>query len=311
MRIMTLGLVLVSLTSSLLARDAVDVSGPCAINWSQGLIACEGESAEKQDSYSAKRSAVVVAQRNLLEVVKGVRIDSKTTVRDGLVGNDVITTRVEGVISGAQIISSKYDDTRGSAKVVVQLRMGEDLLKVLLSDPTQLSFNEKVKEIWSNFSFIASANASTYSYKEKVTLEKLLSDMKASKNRAGSKQIEKILAEMNSNFTGMLIDVSDNSGFEKALIVRLVDKNGVELYPAGNLSKKMLQKRNTSVGYVFGHGDAIKNLRVFNKPLEFKASKVYRRKRSNIVLSDAQIVELKKLDPMIFKRAKIVLLLGE
>ena len=311
MRILSLGIVVLSLASSLLARDAIDISGPCTINWTKGLIACEGESATGQESFAAKRAAVVVAQRNLLEVIKGVRIDSQTTVRNGLVGNDVITSRVQGVIRGAEIMSNKYYERKGSAIAYVQLRMGEDLLKALLSDPTKLSFNEKIDALWRNFSIISSANASTYTYQEKATLEKLLGDMKASKNRAGSKQIEDILADMNSNFTGMLIDVSDVNSFEKALIVRLVDKNGKELYPAGTLSKKMLQKRNTSVGYVFGHGDAIKNLRVFNKPLEFKALKVYRRKHSNIVLSDAQIVELKKLDPMIFKKAKIVLLLGE
>ncbi|MGB5964282.1 MAG: hypothetical protein WBF77_03390 [Sulfurimonadaceae bacterium] len=305
--VLTLGL-----TYSLLARDAIDMKGPCMINWTDGLIGCEGESAAGQDSFSAKRVAVVEAQRNLLEVVKGVRIDSQTTVRDGIAGNDVIISRVDGVIRGAQVISNTYNEKRGSATARVQLRMGGDLLKALLSDPTKLSWNEKVEELWNSFSIITPAMASSsYSYKEKVTLEKLLGDMKVSKNRAAVKEIETILSGMDTNFTGMLIDVSDVNGFEKALIVRLVDKNGQELYPAGKLSKKMLQKRATSVGYVFGHGDAIRNIRVFNKPLEIKASKVYRRKRSNIVLSDAQVAEFQKLDPEIFTKAKIVLLLGE
>lgn len=304
--ILTLGL-----SYSLLARDAIDMNGPCMINWTQGLIACEGESAEGQGSFAAKRVAVVVAQRNLLEVIQGVRIDSQTTVRDGIAGNEVITSRVAGVIRGAQVISNEYNEVRGSATARIRLRMGQDLLKALLSDPTELSWNEKVDALWDSFSIITPAVASSYSYKEKVTLEKLLGDMKASKNSAGVKQLERILSGMDTDFTGMLIDVSDVNGFEKALIVRLVDKNGKELYPAGTLSKKMLQKRNTSVGYVFGHGDAIRNIRVFNKPLEIKAAKVYRRKRSNIVLSDTQIAEFKKLDPMIFKNAKIVLLLGE
>ncbi len=300
-----------SLSYALFARDAVDMSGPCMINWTQGLIGCEGESAAGQGSFAAKRVAVVVAQRNLLEVIKGVRIDSQTTIQDGLAGNEVITSRVEGVIRGAQVISNKYDDAKGSATARVQLRMGQDLLKALLSDPTELSWNEKVDALWDSFSIITPAMASSYSYKEKATLEKLLGDMKASKNSTGVKQLESILSEMDTDFTGMLIDVSDVNGFEKALIVRLVDKNGQELYPAGALSKKMLQKRNTSVGYVLGHGDAIRNIRVFNKPLEIKASKVYRRKKSNIVLSDTQVAEFKKLDPEIFKKAKIVLLLGE
>jgi len=311
MKLVKIGTLVLGLTYALLARDVIDMSGPCAINWTKGLISCEGESALGQGSFAAKRVAVVVAQRNLLEVIKGVRIDSQTTIEDGLVGNEVITSRVQGVIRGAQVLSNQYHDKKGSATARVQLRMGQDLLKALLSDPTKLSFNEKIDALWDSFSIITPAQASNYSYKEKVTLQKLLVDMKATKNRAASKQIEKILAEMDTTFTGMLIDVSDVNGFEKALIVRLVDKHGNELYPAGRLSKKMLQKRNTSVGYVFGHGDAIRNIRVFNKPLELKVSKVYRRKRSNIVLSDKQIATFKKLDPEIFKNAKIVLLLGE
>ncbi len=301
----------VGLSASLFARDAIDVSGPCMINWTQGLIGCEGESARGQESFAAKRVAVVVAQRNLLEVIKGVRIDSQTTIQDGLVGSDVIKSRVNGVIRGAQVLNNTYDESKGSAKARVQLRMGQDLLKALLSDPTKLSWNEKIDALWNSFSIIPSAMASSYAYGEKKTLEKLLADMKVSKNRAGAAQIESILQGMDTKFTGMLIDVSHVNGFEKALIVRLVDKNGKELYPSGKLSKRMLQKRNTSVGYVFGHGDALRNIRVFNKPLELEVSKVYRRKHSNIVLNDDQVAAFKKLDPEIFKNAKIVLLLGK
>ena len=312
MKLLKIVVLMFVLSYTLLARDAVDTSGPCMINWTQGIIGCEGESAPGQDSFAAKRVAVVIAQRNLLEVIQGVRLDSQTTIRDGIAGNDIIISRVNGVIRGAQVVSNDYNEKKGSATARVQLRMGEDLLKALLSDPTKLSWNEKVDELWNSFSIITPAMASSsYSYAEKETLQKLLSDMKAVNNSAAVKEIETILGDIDTKFTGMLIDVSDVTGFEKALIVRLVDENGQELYPAGALSKKMLQKRNTSVGYVFGHGDAIRNIRVFNKPLELKASKVYRRKKSNIVLSDSQVAVLKKLDPEIFKNAKIVLLLGE
>ncbi len=52
----------------------------------------------------ARRGAVVVAQRNLLEAIKGVHIDSETTVEDAESESDVIVAKVEGVIKGAVIV---------------------------------------------------------------------------------------------------------------------------------------------------------------------------------------------------------------
>jgi hypothetical protein len=49
----------------------------------------------------AKRGAVVVAQRNLLEVVQGVNVTGTTTVKDKIIQGDLIITKVEGVVKGA------------------------------------------------------------------------------------------------------------------------------------------------------------------------------------------------------------------
>ena len=55
----------------------------------------------------AERAAKADAYRNLLERVKGVRIESETTVQDFIARNDVIRTRVDGVLRGARVISSR------------------------------------------------------------------------------------------------------------------------------------------------------------------------------------------------------------
>lgn len=52
----------------------------------------------------ARRAAIVDAQRNLLEAVEGVQIDSETLVRDMAVESDVVKTQVHGLIKGARII---------------------------------------------------------------------------------------------------------------------------------------------------------------------------------------------------------------
>lgn len=53
----------------------------------------------------ARRAAVADAQRNLLESIKGVAVDSETTVENFMLKDDVIHTQVNGIIKGARVIS--------------------------------------------------------------------------------------------------------------------------------------------------------------------------------------------------------------
>lgn len=305
-------IILLLLSLTLQAREVIDSSGSCKINWTQGFISCEGESAEGQSSYGAKISAKVIAQRNLLEVIKGVSIDSEVTVSDGMLSSDIIKSRVQGVIKGGQILSNNYNSTSKSAIAIIKLEMGKDLLSALLSDPTKLSWNEKIQKAWDGFNFITSANASTYSQQDKETIKKLLDDMRERGDAKGSEYLSDVLDNIDNNqYSGILIDISGIANFEKAMIVKLVDEGGAEIYPSTVLDKATLVKKNTSVGYMYGIQDARENKRVFDKPVEFKAQKVYKNRKSNIVLTKSQIEVIKGLDQEILKRAKIILVLGE
>jgi hypothetical protein len=61
-----------------------------------------------QTRLMAKRAAVVDSYRRLAEMIYGVVIDSKTTVRDFTTTSDVVKVSVEGVIKGAKIVDEKY-----------------------------------------------------------------------------------------------------------------------------------------------------------------------------------------------------------
>lgn len=298
--------------SVLQARDVIDDTGICKINWTKGFITCIGESAEGQNKYAAKIAAKVIAKRNMLEVIKGVRIDSLVTVKDGMFSSDVIHSRVSGVIRGAQIISNDFNTQRGSAEATAKLFMGKDLLSALMSDSTKLSWNEKIEKFWSGISFITTANASTYGYKDKELLQKLMQDFRSRGDKKSTQYIENILEDISKNsYSGILIDVSNISKFEKALIVKLVDKDGVEVYPSNILSDTVLFQKNTSVGFMYGFEDARNDTRVFNTPLEIKVKKIYANRRSSLVLSKEQIQSIKSLSPEVLSRAKIILVLGD
>jgi hypothetical protein len=80
------------------------------INWVEGYISAVGEGTatpsgnKMKDQLRAVRAATLLAQRALLETVKGLRIDSETKVENRMVKEDVINTRIEGTIQGAEVI---------------------------------------------------------------------------------------------------------------------------------------------------------------------------------------------------------------
>ena len=108
------------------------------IDWTTGAITAVGIGAPPaqpanaaQARAMAERAAQVIAYRNLLEAVKGVRVDSTTTVENFIVTSDVIRTEVNGIIQGATIMDKKYMSD-GSVEVTIGMRLAGALADTLL-----------------------------------------------------------------------------------------------------------------------------------------------------------------------------------
>jgi len=108
------------------------------VDWTTGMITAVGIGAPPaqpanaaQARAMAERAAQVVALRNLLEAVKGVRVDSTTTVENFMVSSDIIKTEVSGFIQGAMPIDKKYMSD-GSVEVTVGMRITGALADALL-----------------------------------------------------------------------------------------------------------------------------------------------------------------------------------
>ncbi len=106
---MTLSIVLCFLGMLAAATDSQEEKSR-QINWVDGYISAVGEgtatpSGNKiKDQLRAVRAATVMAQRSLLETVKGLKIDSQTKVENKMVQEDVINSRIEGTIQGAEVV---------------------------------------------------------------------------------------------------------------------------------------------------------------------------------------------------------------
>ncbi|QQF52216.1 LPP20 family lipoprotein [Campylobacter fetus] len=72
----------------------------------------------------AKRSAVADAYRQLASKLYGVKINAKDTVKDAMLRDSVIETRVTGLIKNAAIINQDFKD--GLFRVEMELKIDKD-----------------------------------------------------------------------------------------------------------------------------------------------------------------------------------------
>ena len=70
----------------------------------------------------ARRSAKIDALRNLAEKVKGIRLNSTTTVRDFVAERDEISTKIDAVIRGAAIVTER-ENADGTIEVEIAVRL--------------------------------------------------------------------------------------------------------------------------------------------------------------------------------------------
>ncbi len=73
------------------------------------------------------------ALRNLLEAVKGVRVDADTTVENFITKNDIVMTRVSGIVKGATEVDKRYLSD-GGVEVTVAVYLTGELLAVMLQE---------------------------------------------------------------------------------------------------------------------------------------------------------------------------------
>jgi hypothetical protein len=100
------------------------------INWVNGYLSATGSGAVApkgnmaQARPLARRAAVADAYRNLLETIKGVKVDSSTTVENFMVAQDIIKTQVEGVVKNTKLFKESFEpQPDGSLLATVEVRL--------------------------------------------------------------------------------------------------------------------------------------------------------------------------------------------
>ncbi len=249
------------------------------VNWSAGYIEAVGIGAPPARAIGrpearpmALRAAEQVAKRNLLEITKGVRIDSTTVVKDYTVESDIINSQVEGFIKGSQVVKQEYMSD-GTVEVTVRMPLFGDFSQLIV--PRIL---------------------------EKKTEGKppVAPPAAPAGERAGQAGLV---------YTGLVIDARGIQT-RPAMAPKILDENGQEVYGSMNVDREYAVQQGMS-GYARDLTSAQNNSRVTNNPLTVKGIKTQGAGKSDIIISNADAASIKSAaDNLTFmKKCRVMIVL--
>ncbi len=144
-------LVMTLFSSAWSQQPLIQTIGSGEINWAEQIVRASGSGAPNPDApniaaarLGAERAAKADALRNILETVKGVRIDSQTLVVNAMTQSDVIRTQVQGIVRGARVVNTRYLSD-GAVEVTVEIPMAGPLTQIVLP-PTSFGTQSVPKE---------------------------------------------------------------------------------------------------------------------------------------------------------------------
>ena len=251
------------------AKTSVLQSGETGgIDWTNGFIYAKGEGVpmaglqhKGQARLTAQRAAKIDAERNLLEMVKGVQIDSNSTVDNFMLTSDVIKTSVSGVLKGFQIVPNPATGEEyaylsdGTVRVTIRIPLNGfgGLSEVLLPSPEQGSGNKG----------------------------------------GGKDKVKKKETTGDGVRTGLVVDAKGLK-IKPALRPRLLDEDGEEVYGTGSVDRDYAIRVGVA-GYLKDVEKAEEHERVADNALVIKGLRPEGPARTDVVLSQEDADQIRKM----------------
>lgn len=225
---------------SMLATTVFAADESFKVDWEKGVIRAKGIGAGKSTTKNkglkraqARRAAMMDAQRNLAEAVKGVRVTSESRMVDLVLADDRVATRVDAIINNMTEVSGQYMDDE-TYEIILEMPLFGT--RDSLAEAAFLPFKDEPK-----VSFPAPVNTTVINQPTIV----------------------------NNDYTGLIIDCS---GMDINCVMSpvILNADGTKIYGHQNLDYDKIIV-NGMASYADSVSDQISRARAGNNPLIVKA----------------------------------------
>jgi len=247
------------------------------VNWQTGLVKATGIGAPPESASNmaqaramALRAATVVARRNLLEVIKGVRIDSATTVENYMVSEDVIVSQVHGFLQNSQVLDTKYMSD-GSVEVEVGISLRGGFADVLM--PKEIKFDQQAPK--------------PKTYRPQPIETEPEPDVQEQEGEVSMQAVQTAV------YTGLVVDAR-HLDVRPAMSPKIMDESGREVYGSAMVSREYAIQQGMA-GYAKDLDKARQNPRVADNPYVVQAVKAQGKANTNIVVPSDQANKLRSM----------------
>jgi len=269
-----LAVVLILSANLVLAQGYVQNVGTAGnVDWTNQIIKCTGIGAPNpNDPVTAQRpgalrAARLDALRNILETVNGMTLTSETEVRNAMVADDNIRTRIQGAIRGFRVVDTRYMST-GDVEVDVEVPITGIVSDALLPR----DFGGGV--LLTGGQLLCPVCGQPWPAGKPVP-----SGVKLIRVRDGQQDSPSTV------YTGLIIDAR-GLDVRPAMAPKIIDEQGNEIYGSKYVSRDYAVDIGM-VGYEKNVETATQNERVADNPLVVKAVDVQGPNMTDLVISQA------------------------
>lgn len=302
MRVSRISLVIIALlvmTMSLEAQFVTQGADQNQINWTTQTIRARGYGAANPNlpvsaaRANAIRAAKLDALRNILEVVKGVTINSETTVENFMTQSDVIRSRVEGVAKGFTVVDGPRYMSDGSVEIVVEMPLTGQFADAVLPS------NFGGGQLMTGGQLLCPTCGQPWPQGKPVPPGVQLQRVGGATPGAA-----------NAAYTGLIIDCR-GLGVRPAMAPKVVDEAGNEVYGSKFVSREWAVQYGM-VGYDKDLNRARQNDRVANNPLVIKGLRASGQNKTDVVISssDAALIHQAAANQNFLDKCKVMFIVN-
>ncbi len=283
-------------------REVTERLAQGEINWTQGKVTAKGSGVPSpgvtpsQARIMAERAARADALRNLLESVKGVRVDAETTVENYTTKSDRVMTRVSGIVIGAREVGKRYLSD-GAVEITMEINLTGELLAVMLQELPPLNMplmpTPSLPPIQKPAPTTKPSPVTPPVQKPSLPPPPPPPPAEEKKVPAAPEVQAKIEGKLDlkkMEYTGLIVDAR-KLNLRPALIPKILNQKGELVYSQQSLDQRDLIKMGL-VGYAKDVDAAAKNQRVTAEPCVIPGLNATGDKKTDVIISDrdAQIV---------------------